>query len=135
MKLEVDKEVVLKFLGYSKKKPPKIIEKKLDKELEIFDEDSVSQQEFIDVFITPDPRNVNHIQFKANNLIAIHYLHLLSRAFNNLSHSRLSRSKLFYNKRGKLLNQSDLDNGYSRLVTKNDTSYDKITETINSVLL
>lgn len=36
MNLEVDKEIVLKFLGYGKKKVPKIIEKKLDEELEVY---------------------------------------------------------------------------------------------------
>lgn len=37
MKLEVDKEIVVKFLGYGKKKAPKIIEKKLDEELEVYE--------------------------------------------------------------------------------------------------
>lgn len=38
MKLYVDKEKILKFLGYGKRKSPKIIEKKIDQELEVYDE-------------------------------------------------------------------------------------------------
>ncbi len=38
MKLHVDKEQVLRFLGYTKKKAPKIIEKKIDQELNTYDE-------------------------------------------------------------------------------------------------
>lgn len=37
MDLYVDRKIVLKFLGYSTKKPPKIIEKKLDEELKVYD--------------------------------------------------------------------------------------------------
>lgn len=38
MKSYVDKEKVLKFLGYGKKKVPKVIEKKIDQELEMCDD-------------------------------------------------------------------------------------------------
>lgn len=38
MKLYVDKDKVLKFLGYGKRKVPKVIEKKIDQELEVCDD-------------------------------------------------------------------------------------------------
>lgn len=37
MKLHVDKEKVLRFLGYGKRKTPKVIEKKIDQELDVYD--------------------------------------------------------------------------------------------------
>lgn len=37
MKLQVDKDKVLKFLGYGKRKVPKVIEKKIDQELNVYD--------------------------------------------------------------------------------------------------
>lgn len=36
MKLYVNRKIVLSFLGYSNKKPPKIIEKKIDEELKVY---------------------------------------------------------------------------------------------------
>lgn len=103
-------------------------------ELEIFDFDIVSEEEFLNVF-TSTTTDIKQIQFNVNNLLAVHYLNLIGKAFNNLSYSRLSKSKLFYNKYGKLLVQRDFDNTASRLKSKNNIDYKKISDGINEILL
>lgn len=76
----------------------------------IIDEEEVSQTAFLNVFMSNNPEALNEkIIFASDNQVATFFLNSISILFNNLSHSQISRSKSFFNKRGKLLNQNDLD--------------------------
>ncbi|WP_341221592.1 hypothetical protein [Polaribacter atrinae] len=88
--------------------------------LEVFDESLVSENEFVNVFTTSTPSSIQKIQFSVDNQIALHYLNCIKPIFNDLSHSRMAKSKLFYNKKGKLLNQQDFDSASTRLNKKLD---------------
>jgi hypothetical protein len=88
----------------------------------VFDEEIVSENIFLDIFTSNNPESLEgKIHFSCNNQIATFFLDSIQVFFNSLSHSQISKSKSFYNKNGKPLNQNDLykaKNLYKKDITK-----------------
>lgn len=99
----------------------------------VFDEEVVTQSDFLDVFMSNTPQSIeNKIQFQCDNLTATYFLNSIMVLFNNLKHARIVDSKSFYSKGGKLLIQRDLDKAkstYEKKVLKK--SYSKIQKEID----
>ena len=73
MELKVDRDIVLKFLGYGKKKPPKIIERKLDEELKVFNE--YLQAEYYLKNVDIDLSKVDTVTFNNERTLKSSYLY------------------------------------------------------------
>lgn len=119
--------------NYRRKDLIRLYEKSV--ELEIFDNDIVSDQDFIDVFSTTYPIVAKPIQFSEKSLIVIHYFHSISPAFHNLKAVRIEQSELFISKGGTLISANNFYAIASNLKSKEGVKYNIITEAINSVLL
>lgn len=99
----------------------------------VFDEEVVTQSDFLDVFMSNTPQSIeNKIQFHCDNLTATYFLNSIMVLFNNLKHARIVDSKSFYSKGGKLLIQRDLDKAKSTYEKKAlKKSYSKIQKEID----
>lgn len=88
-------------------------------ELDIIDDEMVSENEFLNVLMSSNPSLENNkIKFKANNQVSTLFIDLISNLFEKLTHSQISKSKSFNNKNGKTLNQQDLDTAKNRYIKK-----------------
>lgn len=113
----------LRVIAIKTNKPffePKIKRSKLIKlydiaiENKIVDEDIVSQETFLEVFTANNPKALeNKIIFFSDNQISTFFLNTIIVLFDNLSHSQISKSESFYNRKKKLLNLNDLDKAKS----------------------
>ncbi|MCW4470347.1 hypothetical protein OGH69_15340 [Flavobacterium sp. MFBS3-15] len=103
--------------------------------LNIIDSDIVTKDEFLDVFISPNPKEENRkIIFNRDNRSIMFYLNAIEPLFSNLSASRISASQAFYNKSMKLLNQNDINKANHYLRHNNIGKYSEITEAVKPFL-
>lgn len=103
-------------------------------DLEIIDEEIVSEETFINVLTLNPITSQEVIIFKCNNELAAHLINCIQPLFNNLSTSQINRSKSFINKNGKTLNQADLDNANKRLRRKSSAIIERVTNHISRLL-
>jgi len=103
-------------------------------DLEIIDDEILSEETFINV-LTSNPIASNEaIIFKCNNQLIAHFINCIQPLFYNLTVSQISKSKSFVNKKEKVLNQADLDNANKRLREKSSSQIDRITTHISRIL-
>ncbi len=103
-------------------------------DLDIFDDEKVSEETFINV-LSGNPSNTDEVLiFNCNNLLAIHFIQGIQPLFKNLSHSQIAKSKSFINKQGKIFKQADLDTSSTRLKTKTSLEIDRITNHLSKII-
>ncbi|UFH36074.1 hypothetical protein [Flavobacterium acetivorans] len=107
-------------------------------ELEILDENVVSQNDFINVFTHPDPKQIdNRIVFNIDNRIAFYFINNIKKHFSNLTPSAISISESFFskpteNKKSILLKQNNIDKiNYD--LRKVDTSNSKYKDVLDAI--
>ncbi|MDC1365072.1 hypothetical protein N8258_01500 [Algibacter sp.] len=103
--------------------------------LNIVDDDLVTEEEFLNVFMLPTlPANNCKIIFNKNNRLSVYYLNIIASFFNDLKPSTISRSQSFLKKGGEALNDNQINN-INSFLRKNDVSkYDYIKEDIEKIL-
>ncbi|KJD33993.1 hypothetical protein PK35_04455 [Tamlana nanhaiensis] len=103
-------------------------------DLEIIDDEIVSEETFINVLTGNPTASDEAIIFKCNNELAAHFINCIQPLFNNLSVAQIDKSKSFINKNMKVLNQADLDNANKRLRKKTSPKLERITYHITRML-
>lgn len=101
-------------------------------EIDLIDEEEVSEETFIEVFTSVNPIKHNKaIHFKANNYKAHYFLRELSAHFENLKPAQIAKSESFYSKGNTLFNQKSIDKYYSELKNRDDSEFIQIKEAID----
>lgn len=99
----------------------KILQKLYDVALDnrIIDEEVVTENAFLNILTSNDPEVLeNKFIFSCNNQVATFFLNTINVFFLNLTHSKISKSKSFINKNGKIFNESDLNTAKTRYSEK-----------------
>lgn len=85
----------------------------------IIDEEVVTENDFLKILTSNDPEVLeNKFIFSCNNQVATFFLNTMNVFFLNLTHSKISKSKSFINKNGKIFNESDLNTAKTRYSEK-----------------
>ncbi len=85
----------------------------------IIDEEVVTENDFLNILTSNDPEVLeNKFIFSCNNQVATFFLNTMNVFFLNLTHSKISKSKSFINKNGKIFNESDLNTAKTRYSEK-----------------
>jgi hypothetical protein len=100
-------------------------------DLDLIDDIEVSEEAFIDVFTSPIPKS--QIVFIKSNVVIAHYFKLIEPFFDNLSATKIEKSKCFLNKQGKPLKAGDLYTALSRGKDKNHTEKKRISDIIDEL--
>ncbi|ESU24350.1 hypothetical protein FEDK69T_07940 [Flavobacterium enshiense DK69] len=109
-------------------------------ELEIIDQDQLSEEGFIEVFTCPDPRVISQkIVFKCTTKKAVSFILCIEQFFKNLKPS-IEKSQLFYtkentNKESFLLSQSNIDAVKCRLGKKPENEFEEIAKYVSDLKL
>lgn len=106
-------------------------------ELRFFDED-INQYDIFNLVLTTIP---NHKEIKltisCNNQTAAYILRKIEPLFNRLTFRNISTSKIFYNKRGKLITETDLSkalNSFQRKIESSPSFAENIDDFLNKIL-
>jgi len=104
-------------------------------ELDIIDEDVVTEDEFIKVITLPKLPSENYkIIFNKNNIITVYYINIISSFFNDLKPRAIHKSQSFFNKQRKVLNENDINRVNSSLKKNGVSKYDYIKNEIEKIL-
>lgn len=103
--------------------------------LDIIEMDIVSEETFLNVLICENPSELDEkIYFSEMTLYSILFLDTISKYFDNLKSSTITKSGLFYTKKGFLINQNLYDKNIVSLKSKTETKkYKKITENFSDL--
>jgi hypothetical protein len=103
-------------------------------DLEVFDDEVVSQENFINV-LTGNPKNTKEVlNFKCNNYLALHFINCIQPLFNELTQSKIAKSESFFNKGRKVFTEKNLNTTNSRLKNYISPEKDRITNHIAKIL-
>tara|TARA_R110002096_G_scaffold435973_1_gene664725 strand:- start:16212 stop:17093 length:882 start_codon:yes stop_codon:yes gene_type:complete len=91
----------------------------------ILELDQVSSEVFCNVLTMINTNDlIDEIKFNKNNIIISIFCNVLGELFHDFKPQKIESSKVFFNKKGKMINANDLDNAYSRY-QKNSASENK----------
>lgn len=102
-------------------------------DLGIIDDEVVDEKTFISVLTGNPTKTDDAIIFKSNNQISVHFLNSIAIFFNDFTPSKISKSKSFYNKQGKVFNQNDIDVANNRLQKNSSPIVIEITNLLNKI--
>lgn len=103
-------------------------------DLEIIDDEVVSEEAFINVLTGHPSESGDVIVFKCNNQLAVHFIDSIQAIFNNFTYSQISKSEQFFNSKPKVLNQADLDNAKTRVKRSSSNKIENITKVFTDII-
>lgn len=101
--------------------------------LDLIDDVEIREENFIEVFTSPNPISKSKIQFTKPNATVALFLKELESFFENFNATTIEKSKNFLNKQGKALTSTDLYTALSRNKDKENTHLIKIQSEINKL--
>lgn len=103
-------------------------------DLQIFDDEIVSEETFINVLSGNPTQTDEVLVFKCNNYLAMHFIHSIQPLFNELTQAQIGRSKSFVSKGGSIFNEENLNTTNSRLKKYTSPKLDSITATLSKII-
>ena len=101
--------------------------------LDLIDDIEIREDDFIEVFISPNPISIGKIKFTKPNATVAIFLKELEFFFENFNATTIEKSKNFLNKQGKALTSTDLYTALSRNKDKENIDLIKIQNEINKL--
>ncbi|HFG0566268.1 hypothetical protein [Flavobacterium psychrophilum] len=101
--------------------------------LDLIDDIEIREEDFIEVFTSPNPISTSKIKFTKPNATVAIFLKELESFFGNFNATTIEKSKFFLNKQGKVLTSTDLFTALSRNKDKENIDLIKIQNEINKL--